>query len=179
MVLDDEQAWQFLNRSMTMRVATLSTSGVPHITPLRFIDNGRAIYALPRAASPTARHIRKQPSVVLLFDAEETASPVLRVRAHATTRSESHLAGWYQRRAAIKYFLRPGGIWNLLTHWRNLPTWARIRRSSTPADTALIEFMPETAEFVPLPSDSDEYCPKQGQGTVGVDGPAASRRRSP
>jgi hypothetical protein len=40
----------------------------------------------------------------------------------------------------------------MLTHWRRLPTWVRSRRSTTPDNNALIEFVPETAEFVPGPS---------------------------
>jgi hypothetical protein len=117
---------------------------VPHPTPLRFIYDGRRIYALPQAASPTVRHICEHPGTVLLFDAAQTTGPVLRVRAHAATRPEPHLTGWHERRAAAKYFLRPGGVRNMLTHWRNLPTWADIRRGATPADTALIEFVPRS-----------------------------------
>lgn len=178
MDVDDHQVQQFLDRSMTVRVATLSTSGVPDITPLRFIRDGRAIYALPQAESATARHIRHQPSVVLLFDAEETrpAAPVLRVRAHATTCSEAPMTRWYERRAATKYFLRPGGIWNMLTHRRNLPTWLHDRRTATPADTALIEFAPESAEFVPAPITSSG---RQGDGTSGVDETTELSGRSP
>jgi hypothetical protein len=65
----------------------------------------------------------------------------------------------------------------MLTHWRNLPTWARIRRSVTPADTALIEFVPKTAEFVPSLSDEDRS--KKGAGMVGVEDTVTSRSRSP
>ncbi len=152
MTPDDPRVRQFLTRSMTMRVATLSASGVPHLTPLRFIHDGRAIYALTRGTSPAVRHIRQQPGVVLLLDAERPTGPVLRLRAHAAVRGEPQLRGWWERRAATKYFLRPGGLWNMLRHWRNLPTWARTRRSAMPADTVLIEFVPEAAEFVPRPS---------------------------
>jgi hypothetical protein len=132
---------------MTMRVATLSSGGVPHIAPLRFIYLGRRIYALPGARTPTARHLREQPDVVLLFDAERTAGRVLRVRAHATTLGEPNLTRRYERRAAMKYFLRPGGIWNTLTHWRLFLDGRRLLRR----DNALIEFVPETAELMPRP----------------------------
>lgn len=146
MAPDDAQVRRLLDRSMTMRVATLSPGGVPHLAPLRFLDDGRTIHALPGAATPTVRHIREQPDVVLLFDAEQPTGRVLRVRAHATIRSEGHLTRRYERRAATKYFLRPGGIWNTLTHWRLFLGGRRLRR-----DNAVIEFVPRTAELVPRP----------------------------
>lgn len=152
---DDPRVRELLDRSMNMRVGTLSGGGVPHLTPLRFVHDGRAIYTLTRAASPVAGHVAQRPGVVLLFDAERTGpeAPVLRMRAQATIRDEPDLRRWYERRAAVKYFLRPTGIWNMLTHWRNLPTWLRRRRSATADDTmALIELVPETAELVAGPS---------------------------
>jgi hypothetical protein len=149
---DASPVQEFLNQSMTMRVATRSRRGVPHITPLRFVHHGRTIYAETGAATPTARHVCEHPGVVLLFDAEQTepTAPVLRIRARAATRGEPRLRRGYERRAAIKYFLAPGGVWNMLTHWRRLPAWVRTRRTA-PADTVLIEFTLETAEFVPRP----------------------------
>jgi nitroimidazol reductase NimA-like FMN-containing flavoprotein (pyridoxamine 5'-phosphate oxidase superfamily) len=80
MAPDDSRVREFLRRSMNMRVATLSTSEVPHITPLRFIYDRRSIYALTRTVTLVARHIRDRPDVVLLFDAERRTGPVLRVR---------------------------------------------------------------------------------------------------
>lgn len=131
---------------MNMRVATLSASGVPHITPLRFLYDRGSIYALPGAATPTTRHIRSRPGVVLLFDAEQTSGPVLRVRAQTAIRSQPRLMRRWERRAASKYFLRPGGLWNTLTHWRLFREGRVLRR-----ENALIEFVPQTAEFLPRP----------------------------
>ena len=152
---EDPRVRELLDGSMNMRVGTVSGGGVPHLTPLRFVHDGRAIYTLTRAASPVASHVAERPAVVLLFDAERTGpgAPVLRMRAHATIRDEPDLRRWYERRAALKYFLRPAGLWNMLTHWRNLPIWLRHRRRATSDDTmALIELMPETAELVAGPS---------------------------
>jgi general stress protein 26 len=159
MAPDDAQVRRLLDRSMTMRVATLSPGGVPHLAPLRFLYEGRTIHALPGAATPTVRHIREQPDVVLLFDAEQTTGRVLRVRAHATIRSEPQLTRRYERRAATRYFLRPGGIWNTLTHWRLFLGGRRLRR-----DNALIEFVPRTAELVPRPSAEDRAKKGAGDG---------------
>jgi hypothetical protein len=166
---DDPEAQRFLKRSMTMRVATLSTGGVPHITPLRFISDGRTIHALPGAATPTARHIREHPGVVLLFDAERAMGRVLRVRARAAVLDDPRRKRRYERRAAVKYFLRPGGIWNTLTHWRLFLDGRRLRRGN-----ALIEFVPEAAELVPPPLDADRSSAREG--TVGGEG---RRGRSP
>jgi general stress protein 26 len=172
MAPDDARVRRLLDRSMTMRVATLSPGGVPHITPLRFLYDGGTIHALPGADTPMVRHIREQPDVVLLFDAEQTTGRVLRVRAHAAIRSDLHLTRRYERRAATKYFLRPGGIWNTLTHGRLfLGGRRRLRR-----DNALIEFVPRTVELVPRPSDEDRA---KKAGMVGVASTVTSRRRSP
>lgn len=150
---DDPQVTEMLGRSMNVRVGTLSSSGVPHLTPLRFVHDGRAIYALTRAGSPAARHIAERPGVVLLFDAErsDAGAPVLRMRAQATIRPEADLKRWFERRAAARYFLRPAGLWNMVRHWRNLPAWVRRRRESGPEAMALIEMVPETAEMVAGP----------------------------
>jgi membrane protease YdiL (CAAX protease family)/general stress protein 26 len=172
MAPDDPEVQRFLKRSMTMRVATLSRGGVPHITPLRFTADGWTIHALPGATTPTVRHIREHPSVVLLFDAERAMGRVLRVRARAAVLDDPRLKPRYERRAAVKYFLRPGGIWNTLTHWRLFLDGRHLRR-----DNALIEFVPEAAEFVPPPLDADRSS--AGEGTVGGEGTGASRGRSP
>lgn len=39
----------------------------------------------------------------------------------------------------------------MLAHWRSLPAWVASRRATTPDTNALIEFVPETAAFVPRP----------------------------
>lgn len=148
---DDPRVRELLDRSRDMRVATVSGGGEPHLTPLRFVHDGRAIYTLAEAASPVAGHVAERPGVVLLFDGGRTApeAPVLRMRAQATIRPEPDLRRWYERRAAAKYLLRPAGLWSVLTRWRDLPGWLRRRRRATPDDTmALIELVPETAEVV-------------------------------
>lgn len=144
----DVRVQAFLRRSMNMRVATLSTHGVPHITPLRFLYDGRSIYAITRMVTLVARHVRSQPNVVLLFDAEGRAGPALRIRANAVLRNDPELPSWMKRQAVTKYFLRPGGIWNLLKHWRRLPAWTQERSGSTAEKRALIEFVPVAAEFL-------------------------------
>jgi hypothetical protein len=93
-----------------------------------------------RARHPTLRRLDNQRAVPVA----ELAQPP----------DEPHLTAWLERRAALKYFLRPGGIWNMLTHWRRLRPWVRDRRGATPGDNALIAFVPETAEFVHRPPDA-------------------------
>lgn len=151
---DDPRVRELLDRSRDMRVATVSGGGEPHLTPLRFVHDGRAIYTLADAASPVASHVAERPGVVLLFDGGRTGpeATVLRMRAQATIRHEPDLRRWYERRAAVRYVLRPAGLWHMLTRWRDLPAWVRRRRSAGPATTALIELVPETAELVAGPS---------------------------
>lgn len=153
MEADDPRVTAMIARSMNVRVGTLSSSGVPHLTPLRFVHDGRAVYVLTRASSPVARHVADRPGVVLLFDGErsEVGAAVLRMRAQATIRPEPDLKRWFERRAAARYFLRPAAVWNMVRHWRNLPTWLRRRRESDPEAMALIEMVPESAEVVAGP----------------------------
>ena len=151
MTPDDPEVRAVLARSMTVRVATLSADGVPHITPLRFIEDNGTLYALTRTVTLVARHVRAEPDVVLLFDAERTAGPVLRMRARGSVRDDPVRLAWCERQAVRRYFLRPGAIWNLLTHPRSLPAWVRARRTARPEETALIAFVPVSAEFVARP----------------------------
>jgi pyridoxamine 5'-phosphate oxidase-like protein len=151
MTPDDPEVRAVLARSMNVRVATLSSRGVPHITPLRFIEGDGVLYVLTRTVTLAARHVRAEPDVVLLFDAERTAGPVLRMRARASVRDDPERAAWCERRAARRYLLRPGAIWNILTHPWCLPAWIRSRRAARPEETALIAFVPVSAEFVARP----------------------------
>lgn len=148
---DDPEVRGFLARSMVTRVATLSRKGLPHITALRFVcDQGR-IYMITGEGSPAVHHISAHPAMILLFDAERARPPnrVLRVRGRATVSKEEGLRQMFVRRAARKYFLCPGGLWDMLTHFRKLRLWVRGYAGGR-GRAAVIEVVPETAEFLPL-----------------------------
>lgn len=151
MTPDDSLVRWFLKRSKNVRVATLSAAEVPHITPLRFIRTGRSIYSLTRLTTRTVRDIEERPDVVLLFDAERPHGPVLRMRAHATVHTDTGLTAWYQRQATLRYFLRPGGLLNMIANRGRLSTWLGGDHGTGPGRDALIEFIPHTAEFLPVP----------------------------
>lgn len=151
---DSPELQAFLRRSMNVRVATLSAKGTPHITALRFVADGGRLYAMTGAAAPAARHIAARPEVVLLFDAEHRGGGgrALRMRARATALGgDDPKRRAYTRMAARKYFLRPGALWNMLTHPRALPMWRLGARNREGALAALLEFTPVSAEFAPKP----------------------------
>jgi Pyridoxamine 5'-phosphate oxidase len=151
----DVRVRRIVRRSRNMRVATLSAGGVPHVTPLRYVPDGTAIYALTRGVTLVARHVARHPDVVLLFDGDARGGPgpgpVLRVRARASVRSDPDLARRCLRRAVLRYFLRPAGVWNMVAHWRRLPAWLGEVRRSAPETAALVVFEPLSAELLPVP----------------------------
>lgn len=154
MAPDAPEVQAFLRRSMNVRVATLSAKGIPHLTALRFVIAGARLYVMTGAAAPVARHIAARPDVVLLFDAEQRGPGgcALRIAARAVALpGDDPRRNAYTRRAARKYFLRPGALWNMLRNRRALPMWRLGAQNREGALAALIEFTPQRAEFVARP----------------------------
>ncbi len=149
MSLEDSEVHEFLGRAMVVRVATLSSKGQPHITPLWFVwDRGR-IYINLRAKSPAARNISANPAVVLLLDAEgRLPDRVLRIRGRASVRREGRIKRRAILRSALKYHLSLGGLRNLFRHLRTLPIRARYY-AERGGEAAVVEVVPEAAEFLP------------------------------
>jgi nitroimidazol reductase NimA-like FMN-containing flavoprotein (pyridoxamine 5'-phosphate oxidase superfamily) len=58
---------RFVDGALTVRLATLSPRGTPLLTPLWFARDGDVIYLGTRRGSPHARHMTRNPRVVLLF----------------------------------------------------------------------------------------------------------------
>jgi uncharacterized pyridoxamine 5'-phosphate oxidase family protein len=149
MSLEDPHVHEFLGQSMVVRVATLSSKGQPHITPLWFVwDQGR-IYVNLRSNSPAARNISANPEVVLLLDSEgRLPDHVLRIRGRASVRREGHIKRRTILRSALKYHLSLGGLRNLFRHLRTLPIRLRYY-AERGGEAAVIEVLPEDAEFLP------------------------------
>lgn len=149
MSLEDPQVFDFLERSMVVRVATLSAKGQPHITPLWFVwDQGR-IRMNVRSDSPAARNISANPAVVLLLDSEgRLPDRVLRIRGRASVRHEGPVMRRAVLRSALKYHLSLGGLRNLFRHLRTIPIRARYY-AERGGEATVIEVLPEDAELLP------------------------------
>jgi hypothetical protein len=149
MSLEDPQVHEFLGRSMVVRVATLSSTGQPHITPLWFVWDQGLIYMNVRSKSPAARNILSNPAVVLLLDSEgRLPDRVLRIRGRASLRREGPIKRRTILRSTLKYHLSRGGLRNLFRHLRTLPLRLRYY-AERGGEAAVIEVLPEDAEFLP------------------------------
>ena len=147
MTPDDPEVQGFLADSMVVELATLSRKAVPSLTPIWFVcDHGR-IYMGTGAATLAVRNISARAGVVLLFDAERRGKSdrILRITGHATVRRDTPTLRVLLR-MAMKYFLSPGGMRSELAHFRK---WGLRRRYYAQGKPAVIEVVPETAEFLP------------------------------
>src|SRR5579859_4103932 len=118
MAVDDPAVSDFIRRSMVARIATLSRSGRPSITPLYFVYmNGRvclgtAVWTL------AAREAKTNPRVSVLLQNEQNPDDgrTLRITGRATVRTDAHLMRSSALRMALKYILTPGALRNRLSN---------------------------------------------------------------
>jgi hypothetical protein len=144
---DDREVQDFIADSMVAEVATLSRKGTPSLTPLWFVcDRGR-IYMGTGQATLTVRNVAAHPNVDLLFDGERRGGSerVLRISGAAVCHKEYPNLRLVLR-FAMKHYLTPGGLRSELAHWRK---WRLRQRYYGQGKPAVIEVMPETAEFLP------------------------------
>jgi uncharacterized pyridoxamine 5'-phosphate oxidase family protein len=140
----------FIGESMVVRLATVSDSGQPRITPLWFIFERGRFYMNTREASPAVRDILANPEVVLLLERDKgrRSKRVLRVRGQTKFHRRSALNQRMYLRSLLKYHLSVGGLWNLLATVRSLPIRALYYRERT-GEAGTIEVIPESVEMVP------------------------------
>jgi hypothetical protein len=144
---DEAEARAFLSSSYVARFATRSRSGVPALTPLWFVTGGGHLYAATGQATLAARNAAAQPEIAVLLDGEARGrrERVLCLRGSATVRRE--LPDWrVLARFALKYYLR--GAASELRHAR---LWGLRRRYYGQGLPAVIDFVPESAEWLPAP----------------------------
>ena len=148
MKADSAVARRFLDRSMVVRLATLSAQGQPHITPLWFVSDGRRVYVTTRNASLAARDVTATRQVVMLFHGERAAGPARVLRVAGRAQSGRRLRLSVLLRFALKYHLSPGGLRNLAGGLRTVP--ARVRYyAERYGEAGVIEVSPESAGFLP------------------------------
>jgi Pyridoxamine 5'-phosphate oxidase len=147
----DARVRSFLGESMIARLATLSESTGPRLTPLWFVLDRDRFYMNTRADSPAARDIRADGRVVVLFRRDRSADSPQTLRKGGTARflTDPTVNRRMYLRSALKYHLSPGGIRNLLAGLRSLPTRLLYYRERA-GEAGTIEVRPESAEWLEM-----------------------------
>ncbi len=143
---------RFIDAAMVVRLATVSASGQPRVTPLWFIFESGRFYMNTREASPGVRDILANPEVVLLLERDKgrRSKDVLRVRGKATFHRRMAVNRHMYLRSALKYHFSAGGLRNLLTTVRSLPIRVLYYRERA-GEAGTIEVIPESVEMLPKP----------------------------
>jgi general stress protein 26 len=150
---EDPAVRRFLRRSLIVRIATLSPAGNPDIIPLYFVTYRGRIFMGTRAENPTVRDLIRNPGVVLLFHGERASrrNRVLRIRGNATFRTDRKALIPVYALFVLKYWLSPGGMWNMIRNRRKLAVDRRYK-SERAGGGGIVEVVPETSRFLRLPA---------------------------
>ena len=148
--LVDPRIDRFLSRCMVVRVATLSASGLPHLTPLWFVRSGSNFYMNARSASPAPRDIAANSDVVLLLEKERGRSTrYLRIRGRATFSPGEQFSPGILVKFARKYYLNRGGVGDIVRNLRTIPARLLYYRERA-GEAGAMQVVPETAELIAL-----------------------------
>lgn len=145
MILEEPAVRDILATSLVARIATRSRSGVPALTPLWFVVDRGHFYSGTGQATLAARNAKACPGIAVLLDGEAAGprSHVLRLRGRAAV--HDRMPSWrVLARFGAKYYL--GGLASELRHAR---LWGVRRRYYAQAQAAVIDFVPESAEWLP------------------------------
>jgi len=154
MSLEDPAVREVLGASFVARVATRSRRGVPALTPLWFVVDRGHVYTTTGQATLAARNAKACPELAILFDGEASGprGRILRLRGRAVVHGE--MPGWrVLARFAWKYYL--GGIASELRHRSQ---WRLRQRYYAQGQIAVIDFVPERAEWLERPASSRASC---------------------
>ncbi len=151
MNVDDPAILDMLRRCMVARIATLSRTGRPSITPLYFVCQSGRIWLGTAEWTLAARSALADPRVSILFEVERdrSAHQVLRISGRASVRTDPKAQRSYNLRVARKYVLTPGGIRHYLAHLRQLKLQHTYHaQSAEKGQACVIEVTPLDAEFL-------------------------------
>jgi hypothetical protein len=146
----DPRVRRFLARSMIARTVARGPDQRPFITPYWFVTDGDRICITTGRAALLARYVAADPRVVLLFEADRHRVTGSILRMTGLARVHDGLPLRLVLRSTRKYILSLGGLRSELSHLRLLGLRRRYYAQSEPA---WIEVTPDTATFVPAPSD--------------------------
>jgi Pyridoxamine 5'-phosphate oxidase len=151
MKADDPAVLDGLQRSRVARIATLSLSGRPSVTALYFVHLKGRIWLGTSEWTLAARDVAADPRVSVLLEVERDTSDhrVLRISGRARVRTDQQAQRSYALRAARKYVLTLGAIWDTLAHVRLLPIRRQYRaQSAQKGSSCVIEVIPERIEML-------------------------------
>ncbi|MBE3560088.1 MAG: pyridoxamine 5'-phosphate oxidase family protein [Ktedonobacteraceae bacterium] len=151
MKIDDPAVLDIMRRSMVARIATLSRNGRPNINPLYFIYRRGHLWLGTADWTLAARNVRANPQVSVLLEIERQPSDsrLLRITGRASVRTEQEIVRPFIFQSVLKYFLTPGGIRNILAHFRQLRFMFNYEtQSARKGRPCVIDVLPEQAEFL-------------------------------
>lgn len=148
---DDADARRVMRRSMIGRIATVSPGGRPRITPLYFVLRGDHVWLGTVDWTRAVRNVEADARVSVLFQLERDAGErvAVRVKGRATVRRDAAAQRAYRLRVARKYVLTPGGIFDTLTHLRQMSLVRRYRAASAARGAScVIDVVPEAVDLL-------------------------------
>jgi predicted pyridoxine 5'-phosphate oxidase superfamily flavin-nucleotide-binding protein len=151
MELDEREVRAILGHAMVARIATLSRSGRPSVTPLYFVAPRGRIWLGTADWTLAARDVRADPHASVLINAERDPADrrVVRVVGAASLRTDLQTQAEYVLRVALKYSLTLGQVRNTLGHWRLIALRRRYHAQSAAKGRAcVIEVVPERVELI-------------------------------
>ncbi len=144
---------KFIDGALTVRLCTISSNGVPLITPLWFARDGDTIYLGTRRDSYHARHMARNPRVIMLFSDfhGRRTRRVLRAAGSAKLSAHAQMTPRRKLRMVTRYYLPPASAWHWLRNWKKRATLGRYHDERR--DVTTVEIHLESAEFLdqPLP----------------------------
>lgn len=145
---DDPDVRAVLRCGGVARVATLSPTGIPALTPLWFIWHAGQLHLTTAADSLVARNLRADPAVVLLVTTgEASGAPVLRLHGQAVVRPGLPPARILLA-IARRHYLAPAALPSELAHRR---LWSLRRRYYAQAQAVTIVVTLDDAERLDPP----------------------------
>lgn len=147
----DRAQLEFARKGMVSRIATLSASGRPSITPLYFTVVDGHLWLGTADWTLAARDAAADPRVVILLQHEKTPSDrrVLRVTGRAVLHTDRDAIWIYNLRVWLKYSVSPGGLLNNLVNLRLARLMRQYHQQSADKGSAcVIDITPGHAEFV-------------------------------
>ena len=148
---EDPAIRNFIRRSMVARIATLSRSGRPSITPLYFVYANGHIWLGTSDWTLAAREAKADPRVSVLLEIERKPADrrILRITGTANVRTDAKTWRPYVLRTALKYVLAPGGIRNQLANLNLVQANRRYHvQSAEKGLGCVIDVTPELVEFL-------------------------------
>ena len=153
MTLTDPLVEHVLGRAMVARLATVSTSGRPHVNPNYFLVDGSCLWLGTTTGTLAARNVAANPAVQVLLEDERdpTNGLAVRITGAAALRTESDLLREYKLRNARKYFRSFRGLLMSASHFHRLFLTSKYLSTTDPTSHhCVIEVEPTRIEILRL-----------------------------